>query len=382
MAKSFDREIVLDTINDDLIKEALKEGLTSIKASDNLIMNTIARCQNEITNEKQKHKTKKIMPWLYKLGAPLAAGALILVLLINGNGILLKKSADLMPQASSMKAPTNENAMDSFAVPEDKRQEGLASAPASEPDAMEADPELNAKGSGKSFGSSQFNTLDNGGSIAFLNSSVNRSSNNTAGSLEESIEVFHSITEQYNTVNNTKLDLEEDAITRIHTVIAEGVSAEELINTKSYLEILSNEGYWALPLKSEAGAIEEILTVNTIDSSDPNIAISNRDTVFVVDKVSYLVSALENSKYISTELVDIFNSNTLNSIVSDSGYKNDSEIIVADINRGMDFVALARVNGNEIAIPLLTNELVFNLTNRRVYFWDEFCKVVSMSMVQ
>ena len=80
MAESYDRNSSC-SISDDMIKEALKSGLSSIKASDDLINITLEKCQTEITRDK-KIKPKSFMRMAYKFGTPLAAEALILVLIL------------------------------------------------------------------------------------------------------------------------------------------------------------------------------------------------------------------------------------------------------------------------------------------------------------
>lgn len=99
MAESFDRNTSY-SITDDMIKEALKSGLSSIKASDDLINLTLEKCQKEITEEKQSKKTRSFINMAYKLGAPLAAGALVLVLILTIPGVNnSSKTSEAAPQA-------------------------------------------------------------------------------------------------------------------------------------------------------------------------------------------------------------------------------------------------------------------------------------------
>ena len=103
MAESYDRNSSC-SISDDMIKEALKSGLSSIKASDTLINRTLEKCEKEITEDKkQSKKSISFMNMAYKFGAPLAAGALILVLIfmmpgVNNSG---KSAAPQAPMASA-----------------------------------------------------------------------------------------------------------------------------------------------------------------------------------------------------------------------------------------------------------------------------------------
>ena len=103
MAESYDRKTSL-SITDDMIKEALKSGLSSIKASDTLINRTLEKCENVITEDKkQSKKSRSFMNMVYKFGAPLAAGALVLVLIFTIPGVYNsgKTAAPQAPMASA-----------------------------------------------------------------------------------------------------------------------------------------------------------------------------------------------------------------------------------------------------------------------------------------
>lgn len=104
MAESYNRKTSLSVI-DDMIKEALKSGLSSIKASENLINLTLEKCQTEIIKDSQKKKSKNFITMTYKLGVPLAAGALVLLLIFMMPGVYnLKKASSAMPQEAASAA--------------------------------------------------------------------------------------------------------------------------------------------------------------------------------------------------------------------------------------------------------------------------------------
>lgn len=126
MAESYDRNSSC-SISDDMIKEALKSGLSSIKASDDLINITLEKCQTEITRDK-KIKPKSFMRMAYKFGTPLAAGALILVLILMMPGVYnTKKSSSANPQAPAASAAYDTGYAISFS-------EAAPEAPAPAPD--------------------------------------------------------------------------------------------------------------------------------------------------------------------------------------------------------------------------------------------------------
>ncbi|NLB78784.1 MAG: hypothetical protein GX796_08050 [Clostridiaceae bacterium] len=384
MAESYDRKISL-SINDDMIKEALKLGLSSVKASDDLINRTLGKCQIEITEEKPKKISRNFMTMAYKLGAPLVAGALILVLIINGTGNFSKKMSPNMATAPQASAPQAAEAVAAESGSMNKTEnEYSVSADSAAPAPIPENPELRGKGE-DSFD-------ERSGSVSFMceeskfamNSSISRTVNSAEPSLDEAAKQFSLIAEQYNVNNETSLKFDKENITRIYTLPESGVTAEALLEADDYHEILSGEGYWALPLKNEEGNFDVVLTVATFDINDPETPVSNRDTIYSVENKGFIVSSLENSDYIGTELPDLFDSEILSGMISEMGYEldNKAETIVVDINYGYDFIVLADTKKEKLVIPFLADESLFGVVNKRIYAWPEFVKIVSTSMGQ
>lgn len=99
MAKSSDKYNVEYDINDDIIKASLKTELSSVKASDKLTQDTILKCEAEI--EKQTPQKRFILSKIVKMGAPVVAGALVLLIMFMlPGGFNSNKSSDVMPQGS------------------------------------------------------------------------------------------------------------------------------------------------------------------------------------------------------------------------------------------------------------------------------------------
>lgn len=381
MAESYDRNDLSSSITDDMIKEALKSGLSSIKASDYLIESTLEKCQAEITEDKQKKKSITFMTMAYKLGAPLAAGALVLMLMINGPKYFSSKMEMAAPKASSLDGSVSneEYKMDSgFSVSADSETQA--------PDAyMYEFTEPKEKNDDSSYEDSAGTTMMRiNESITALNSSINRTANSTEPSLDESFKSFNAITDLYNENNGTKLTLERDNVRRIYTLLETGVSTDTLLNAGDYHEVLSGDGYWALPLENNRGDIEVVLTANMFDVKDPNIPVSNRDTIYSIENKEFIVSPLDNSNYIGSELQELFEFDSLFGMISEMGYEygNDTEMIVADINYGADFIVLLSTGNEKNVIPFLTNETLFGVENKKIYLWSEFVKIVSTSMGQ
>lgn len=388
MAESYDRKTSL-SITDDMIKEALKSGLSSIKASDNLINLTLEKCQTEITENKQEKKSRSFMNMAYKLGAPLAAGALILVLIISGTELFSGKMSTNMaaaPQASAAPAAPAA-APPGEAGSKDKNTDDCSvSYDSASAESIPENPELKGKGletlEEKSDG--DVTMMRFGENITVLNSLANRTANNAEPGVDESVIHFTSITDQYNLKNGTGFSLAKDSITRIYTLPESGIDAETLLDAGDYNEILSGEGYWALPLKNQNGSIDIVLTAATFDINSPETPVSSRNTVYSAEGKNFTVSSLENSSYLVRELGEIFDSDRLSAIISEMGYEydNKAEIIIADINYGTDFVALTETKNEKLVIPLFTNQTLFGVVNKKIYTWPEFVKIISTGIGQ
>ena len=383
MAKSLNIKQINNAVDDDMIKDALKTGLSSIKASDYLVNQTILKCQNEITKEKQKNRPKIIMPWIYKLGAPLAAGALVLVLLINTNGLRMKNNSasDIAPQASTGELTSlqgEEGPMSEPAPMPEAKEDQLYAAYGSSPEDMGDSTVPDTEKDIAKFTDGA--TLTARAKVLVLNSLANHAPNSQDEAISN--QSLNAIASLYNETKGTQLILKEEGITRITSLVKTGVDAQKLEKAQDYHGILSEEGYWALPLMSDNGDIEMILAVNTFDSDNPNTTISSQDIIYSVGGVHYIVTEFTDSIYMGSELKELMDINAIGDIIKKSGYTYNSDIIVADVNYGMDFIALFSSGKQEFVIPFMINSSMFGLENRRVYTWTEFTQVVSQSMKQ
>lgn len=387
MAKSFTKNDPV-AVNDDLIREALKTGLSSIRASDDLLEKTLAKCQNEIakTAVSRRNRSFSFMPLVYKIGAPLAAGALILVLALNGGQPLLKgKNAASAPEAAMYDAATAENsAMQRSA----KRENGtLAAAPSAAASAAssgdleiqfsEEAPAAEFKSDDSAQKFSIEMAMGDSYTLNALNSSLNRTKNEAVPAKTESMKAFKAIVDQYNKTNGTRFTLYEDGITRIQTLVISGVNSEMLQKTKSFRDLLSGEGYWLLPLRNSSEKIEHILNINTVDASNPGLSVSNRDLIVNVDNADYLVSTNDEVISQAAKFSLMFDSNALTEAVKAKGYDNIKTINIIDINYGLDYIIFVEADGKELGIPLLINENMLGLTNNSVYEREELFRIIS-----
>lgn len=384
MAKSLDKERINNTVNDDMIKDALKLGLSSIKASDYLINQTLLKCQDEITKEKQDKKRKLFTPWVYKLGAPLAVGAFALVLLINTSGLRMKNSmaSDVAPQASSDVMFGSQAHVGGAASKEKENGEVQLNAASTESASPDMDSGIETRFNEEILKFDDDIKATCRANISVLNSLDNRAPNSKDDIKAVSEQSFNVIADLYNETKETQLILVEEAITRINSLVKTGVDTQMLLRAQDYYEILSDEGYWALPLMNGNGDIEKILAVSTFDSGNPDAAITSQDIIYTIGEVQYIVTEFTDSIYIGSELKELLDINAVRDIIKKSGYTCESDIIIADINYGKDFVALFNSGKQKFVIPFMINNSTFGLENKKVYAWTDFTQVASQSMKQ
>ena len=388
MAKSLD-EKNSSFINDDIIREALKTGLKSIQASEDLVRETLSKCQNEL-NQGEKHQRNSktlIMPWVYKLGAPLAAGALVLVLVFNGSPMMSKnQEAAAAPQASNAESVEIGSVVaadqDALSGDQGKRSDEFSitfdesRAPSATPS-----PEVPENGLAiKSFtdGDSTYLLAP----LKSLQSSLNDTKNEVESDEARNRDVFVGAVSEYNTANSTQFTLNEAGVTRIQTVIPTGVDSEMLVKAKSYKELLNDTGYWALPLKNTNGIMEGLLTVNALNSENMDFSISSQDIIYTHEQKQYVISTHPIGAFISKNYEMMFDSDSLIKWVEAKGYKNVYDPVVVDINYGTDFLVFLEADRQELAIPFLIDPGLFGLESKRVYARDELFKIISEQMVK
>jgi len=383
MAESLDRKDKNNNvINDDMIRDALKTELSSIKASDYLINKTLLRCQEEIEKGSKKKEERSIMPWILKLGTPLAAGALVLVLLFNTNLFRATKGETAAaPHASA-------GASNLAGVQNTSSNETPADVPApslgySRDEAGEA--LVKAEGEDKlqiTFGSPNTGKSADRQKDSSLRSSTNNETNDSAVFGSELWQLFDDIVDVYNQANETQLKLDTLSVTRISCLVKEAADPQVLMGAQNFDEIVSDEGYWALPLLNADSNIEKILTVCNYDLKDADTEITSDDILYTIERKQYIVSELPagaENLYLTFELLHMGSSSEVLEGHTDI---RESTVMVVDINDGMDFLYLSGSSGSRTAIPYLTHEGLFSLENGKEYTWDEFVETVSQSLEQ
>jgi len=192
---------------------------------------------------------------------------------------------------------------------------------------------------------------------------------------------FIGIANQYNDMNGTDLTLDQEGIIGVHTLVETGVNANSLLNAQSYREILSGKGYWVLPLRDSQGAVEMLLNVNAINADNEELDVSGNNFEYGSDGQEYLAAIQPSGDVTARENEILFDLESLKNLVLDAGYKTISEIVIADINDGMDFLVFAQADGAELAVPCFTNSGLFGLENNKVYARDELFEIIGNNML-
>lgn len=399
----FNKKTKDSTINDDIIKNALNAEFTRIHTSESLASKTLSICKKEIEKKSEKSQ-KKIsnMSWVLKFGAPMAVGALVMVIMLNIPNIGHKLS-DMSPKSSSTESVPVPSSSDealmskSFNGIDEKsdksfsygiRGEGLSE----ENGSNESDGAKESEAPSEDLGYGQGMTVMQGvtGDLAVqfsegrsLNSSENRTKNKILGNAldeKETIEIFNSIVTQYNTITSKQLSLYESGVVWIQTLINTGVTQQMLINMSDYHDILSGEGYWLLPLKNSLGVIEDLISVNDININNKDIVIDNNDFTFTLNGISFLVSPHTSGKTVGMNYDLIFTPSGVKELVKSAGYKNVSDITIIDINYGMDFVVMLKADEKDLCIPFVLDESYLGIKNKMIYNIDEFVKIIIDTM--
>lgn len=387
MAESFDKNDI--KFDDDFIKSALITSLSGIEASNDLISETISKCHSAIDLNKKEKDRKSILPWVYRLGAPLAVGAIVLVFMLNGNHLLIKSND--MAEAGKAKpfpssAPVTEandfvagasftesknDAQDKRTLPQISFSQEIESTMSAAPSSTPELPKL-AKG---------FDYITDGNIQSMNSFSYTTDSNYRAGE-EASNEVFMEILSKYNVTNRVSLTMSGRGAIYVNALVEGGVDIELLKTVKSYKEILSNSGYYVLPLVNQYGNIDVLLSVNRYDSKKESAnEVSVAEIKYASEQGDY--TAVNNSygSDITEKVGDVlFDSEKIETLFKEAGYKDISEILIVDINYGMDFVVFATADGKELCLPLMITDGLLGIENRKVYKCDEFFKIVGEKM--
>ncbi|HOQ76655.1 MAG TPA: hypothetical protein PK369_08835 [Thermoclostridium sp.] len=353
-------------LNDDSFKAAYKAGLDQLKASDELIQTTLNKCRMELetTGKKRRPINISLTRIALRYAALVAACLLVLVLLLRTPmGQSPKLTADSAPARAQGAKPMADSG--AAAAPGSSSSlieylEKSAEKPSDRNNAAEDDsiPDLvRVEGS-------FINTLTLG--EAGLNS-MDFSGIQTLAGEDLPSWAADAILDTYNIAMGTQYTCDESNAIIVTTLKTGGLGADAIREASGFDALLGNQQYYLLPLKDENGEYTILLpvvesAVSYDDTSAPlDIAISREGRTWLSSQYSGIYTDHSRAELLvdregNMQLVrDTFNVKQI------TGY------VVADINRGHDFVIVVKADGKEYAIPCFDIGFVTSVDNGKAY---------------
>lgn len=407
MAESFNSGRKTHALNDDTIKQALKAGLEHLKASDALIDETLEKCAAEL-NKKSKGRSfpNTILSGISirYCATVLAACLIVFALLLNSpaiwgkgasaqrNSAMLKSqsldaagnganpetdagtsanksvrgSASLGIAPSAAPAPSAEASASAAATPAPDAANQAQSAATETPDVVALAPSAVAPydtADSDKIGLAGF-TFGKPSNILYSLSDFDVSQARVSSPVKVA---FDAITEAYNKSNGTRYAYDETQALTVSTVPKDGVGADMLRNASSWHDLLGADSYWVLPLKDDKGTIATLLPV--FESGAANGLESGAyDISFEFSGETWISSACLGIPADNGSVLMMFDKNALEKKIRDT-FNADrvTELAIADINNGRDFMAFITANDKEYAIPLFTDSAINTLVNGQAY---------------
>lgn len=383
MAKTLDKK-QLSAFDDDFIKEALKTGLESISPSDDIIEKTLSECRDGILSKDTRKA--RLSPLIYKIGAPVAACLAVLILALNLNPSLvndrgLKGSTAQVAQSAAAAGGSGEEVSQDQSI----MSERVTDYDIAGEQPVEAPVPSAKDNSSLEFGkSSETRPFLAAIPARLMLSYVHRSNNIDKADKAGYADAFKYIVDRYNDSNGTNYSLDQDGVTPIHSLPETGVNADMLLEAKSYRDILSGEGYWALPLKDSDGNYKGFLSAVSLEQASPDMAVSNQDTTVDFEGGKFLASFMGDTsgdKYVASLFESLFDGEKIVFMVREAGYDNvSSEPVIADINNGIDFLAFIEADDQELAVPFIVSHDYAAIENNKVYTREELFSALSESL--
>ena len=368
MAESFNSADNSRAPNDDMIKQALKTELGHLKASDDLIGKTLDRCSAEL-DRNTGSKSFLSLIWnktsLRYCATVVTACLIVLVFIVKYPSLFGPKSS---PDGNMSIARTQAAADDLGASANTSGAESPLSKSANDYTIQASPtpaPELAPSIAGDS--SNQVGLMFTESAVPKALNSLNGYGNNQArGNEAASVEALNTVVIAFNQNNGTQYSFDENRILSVSTVSKEGITSDKLRKTADYHEIIDAGNYWILPLKDNNGEISTLLPVfeaGIQDGSEPSydVAITFSGEMWM-SSVTLAISTDENTINL------LLDGKALEKLVQDTeGVKQVSEVIIADINNGRDFMAFITADGKEYAIPLFMSITSSSLVNGQAY---------------
>ncbi len=386
-------------INEDELKAALKDGLHSMKASDELRSRTLELCLNELEKEKTKARIFGISRNRFVIGSLASAAACALVVSLFYISFPLKDLAMKSSMPGNQAAAAGESqegketgrivAFDngSDAHKEEYSGDTADAAPSPAPTAADS-PEASAfyseepphtGSSGKSAEPSEsdadriiitFSEQANSAALNSLGSSVLAVPGFNGANSGNAKEAAESILKRYNTEKSVAYAINDNEVFTVYGTVSDKVTVKGLEGVNSYKELVDDSGYYATPLYDSNGNLSALLSYSLMpELTDDTVRVSVRGTTATDTEGRtwiYMDNTLVSEKPEGMNL--LYNVTEAKSAIKEiSGSQAVSTPVVLDIRYGMDYILFATSGGAEYGIPYVSDEERYDLTNGKVY---------------
>lgn len=384
-------------INEDELKAALKDGLHSMKASDELRSRTLEICLNELEKEKKKARIFGISRNRFVIGSLASAAACALVVSLFYISFPLKDLAmkNSMPQITAAGGSKDGNesgrivAFDSGLDANKEEYSGDTTdvAPSPAPSAAESAVPSDAAPEAPTLSaingeSAQLEDPDSDRVIISFNEQINSSALNSLGSSVLAVSGFNgastgtaqeaaeSILKSYNTEKSAAYTLNDKEVFTVYGAVSEKITVKGLEGVNSYKELVNDSGYYATPLYDTSGNLSALLSYSLMpELTDDTAKVSVRGATATDTEGRtwiYMDNTLVSEKPEGMNL--LFNVAEAKSVIKEvSGSQAVSTPVVLDIRYGMDYILFATSGGAEYGIPYVSDEERYDLSNGKVY---------------
>ena len=384
-------------INEDELKAALKDGLHSMKASDELRSRTLEICLNELEKEKKKARIFGISRNRFVIGSLASAAACALVVSLFYISFPLKDLAmkNSMPQITAAGGSKDGNetgrivAFDSGLDANKEEYSGDTTdvAPSPAPSAAESAVPSDAAPEAPTLAaingeSAQLEDPDSDRVIISFNEQINSSALNSLGSSVLAVSGFNgantgnaqeaaeSILKSYNTEKSVAYTLNDKEVFTVYGAVSEKITVKGLEGVNSYKELVNDSGYYAIPLYDTSGNLSALLSYSLMpELTDDTAKVSVRGATATDTEGRtwiYMDNTLVSEKPEGMNL--LFNVAEAKSVIKEvSGSQAVSTPVVLDIRYGMDYILFATSGGAEYGIPYVSDEERYDLSNGKVY---------------
>lgn len=363
-------------LSDDLLKDAYKGGLDQLKASDELIKNTLDKCRMELDTGKRRMPVSVAFGRAaLRYGAPVAACLLVLVILLNYpvlrgskpqmDAVVPQPSATMDSGQAASRAMAPESASKSSQAKDDEN--GIVVQFSESVDGSAAltyeIPEVEDREESQILYAckpptaepSSLSSMDYSNFLTPVN-----------GNLPP--EAVKAVLNAYNQRMGTAYTCDAGVVLTVETLKTGGIGADSLRKASGFNELLGDQEYHLMPLQDENQEYTVLLPVveSAVPYNDPSTA--PLDIVFSQSGRTWL-SSLYSGIYTSNDQVEyLLSSDKHQQLVRDTFHAEQiSNYRVIDINNGYDFIIIIDAGDQEYAIPLLMMDSWGPVENRKAY---------------